>query len=132
MGRNEVAGLLSAAGARVTLHHEHFAPGMPDTEWLPRVGREGWVLLTKDQGIRQKPAEREILLAAGVRSFILSAGNLAGAAMGNAFVTALKRMVRMVHSEPGAFVATVDARGKVAFIQRGCRRRARASGRSPS
>jgi hypothetical protein len=68
----------------VVLHDEVFAQGAPDEEWLPEVGRRGWVLLTKDDRIRSTTAQREILLAAGVRAFILSGANLPGPAMAQA------------------------------------------------
>jgi len=113
-----VAQALSAAEARIVLHHEHFDPGTPDVEWLPRAAREGWVVLTKDQGIRRKAAEREILLGSGARDFILSGGNLTGAQMGQAFVAGLRRMARVACGEPGAFIATVSVSGIVKVIQR--------------
>lgn len=49
--------VLTAAGLRVERHADHFAPNTPDEEWLPRVGRAGWVALTHDGRIRYKPNE---------------------------------------------------------------------------
>ena len=43
---------LRAAGAQVEIHDDNFPQGALDVEWLPEVGRRGWVLLPKDREIR--------------------------------------------------------------------------------
>ena len=48
IGRYVVAEALRAAGARVEVHLDHFPGDKPDTEWIPVVGQNGWVLITKD------------------------------------------------------------------------------------
>jgi hypothetical protein len=39
-------------------------------DWLPEIGRRGWILITKDSKIMRKESERRALLAANVRAFI--------------------------------------------------------------
>lgn len=51
LGRYTVADKLRAAGARVEAHIDHFPQAAPDTEWIPEVGRRGWVLITRDKNI---------------------------------------------------------------------------------
>ena len=51
--------------------------GTPDAQWLPIVGGLGLVVITRDKKIRSRPAEAELVVAAGIRGFVLtSAGDL--------------------------------------------------------
>jgi hypothetical protein len=92
LGRHQVATALRNAGARVEVHDAHFRPDCPDDEWLPEVGRRGWVVLTKDARIRYRPSERSALERAGVVAMVLTAGNLTGAEMAKLFVKSLGRI----------------------------------------
>ncbi len=38
-----------------------FPTNAKDTEWIPRVGQEGWVLVTADKNILRNRAERDAL-----------------------------------------------------------------------
>lgn len=49
VGRYQVAEALRSAGATVEVHLDHFPGDAPDMQWIPEVGRRGWVLITKDQ-----------------------------------------------------------------------------------
>jgi hypothetical protein len=66
---------LISAGYDVRSGLAHF-PGIPDVDWLPRVGQERWVLLTKDKDIRRRPIEVEALLAGRVTAFVLTVTDL--------------------------------------------------------
>jgi hypothetical protein len=73
---------MRALGLVVHTMRSVFGPGaeetVPDTVWLEKVGRAGWVALTKDDAIRRRPAELEALVAHGVRAFCLTNANLTG------------------------------------------------------
>ena len=47
--------------------------GTPDAQWLPIVGELGLVVITRDKKIRSRPAEAELVIAAGIRGFVLPA-----------------------------------------------------------
>src|SRR5205085_2002480 len=68
LGHRLVA-LLRGAGMRVIAHDEVFAQGTADAVWLSRAGAEGWVVLTKDQGIQKRPNEFAAVVNARVRQF---------------------------------------------------------------
>jgi hypothetical protein len=55
---------------------EKFDPATPDEEWLPRVAREGWVLVTADERMRKRPAQRLVLQACGITGLFLFKGFL--------------------------------------------------------
>ena len=75
MGRS-LGRRLAAEGLRVVLHDDEFDQGTPDQEWLPVVGARGWVVLTKDGRLRFRPLEKEALIAANVRVFVFTGGNV--------------------------------------------------------
>jgi hypothetical protein len=86
-----VAEALRRSGCSVEIHDQHFHQAAKDTDWLPEVGRRGWVVLTKDRQIRTRQNELIALLSAGVAAFVLTAADLSGPEMASAFVRALHR-----------------------------------------
>lgn len=52
LGRGPVVSALRAAGVQTHAHDDHFAQDTLDVDWLTEVGRQGWVVLTKDKNIR--------------------------------------------------------------------------------
>lgn len=93
------------------IHDEHFPPDARDSDWLPEVGRRGWVVLMKDKRIRRNRLERDALLSAGVRAFVLTSGNLTGPEMAQVLAAHLVRMARILRGNPGPFVAGVSRSG---------------------
>jgi hypothetical protein len=73
------------------------------------------VILTRDERIRYRPAERTALIRAGVAAFVLVARKMTGQEMAAAFVAALPAMKRLVGSRARPFVATVG-RGAVRVV----------------
>jgi PIN like domain len=45
--------------------------GLDDEDWLPEVGRNGWVIFGRDQHILDRELELRAYLAAGVHMFLL-------------------------------------------------------------
>ena len=115
MGR-AIGKRLQAEGAQVELHDDHFAPGTPDTEWLSVVGAKGWIVLTKDTRIRYRPNEKQALLGAGVRAFVFTSGSLSGSQMADAIAAALPKMIEVLETHTGAFVARITATSDVAIL----------------
>lgn len=107
LGKHKVPDALRAVGARVEIHDAHFPPNAKDTDWLPVVGKRGWVVLTKDDRIRYRQHERAALLGARVRAFVLTNRNLSGDEMAAIFVGMLEKMKKVIRREPSGFVATV-------------------------
>ncbi len=114
LGRHQVPTLLRAAGLRLhTLAEVYGVPAdeaVTDVEWLALVGSEGWPVLMKDERIRYRTAEREALIAHGVRAFCLTGGNLRAADMADHFLGALDEIVE-AYKDPGPFLYAVSGRG---------------------
>ena len=102
---------LAGAGVCVEPHGKHFRHDAPDTEWLSEVGRRGWVVLTKDKRIRYNPLEKQALLAAGVRAFFLTCGDMSGPDMAALFVRHLPAIERIARKAPGPVIALVSRSG---------------------
>ena len=106
LGR-ELGKALIDAGAEVRLHDDIFAPDVPDQNWLEQVGQYGWVVLTKDKNIRLRRLEIEALIAAKVRAFVLTSGNLTGEEMSQIFVRNLSKIIALVETNAPPFIAKV-------------------------
>jgi hypothetical protein len=48
LGQKVIAEKLRDAGATVEIHDHHFPQNALDEDWISEVGKQGWVVLTKD------------------------------------------------------------------------------------
>ena len=62
---------LKAFGEDVVHLQEIFPENAEDPEWLARIGSEGWLLVTRDNRIRFRPAEWTALKEHGVGAFFM-------------------------------------------------------------
>lgn len=104
---------LIRAGLAIEIHDDHFARDEDDRVWLRTVSEWDWVVLTKDQRLRYRPLEIAVLRASKGRVFVLTAGNLRGLEIAAAFLAALPRIFKVLHSRRGPFVARVSRSGHV-------------------
>lgn len=113
LGRRYVAEALKALGLglKVEIHDDHFPLDASDEEWLSEVGKRNWVVLTKDKRVRKIALEREALLRAGVRAFVLTTGNLQGPEMARVFVSHRKRIIHLARTRAAPFIAGVTRSG---------------------
>jgi hypothetical protein len=106
LGKSIVAGL-RAAGLQVLsmadVYGEKAAQLLPDEVWLRDAGENDWVVLTKDDVIRRRPAERDALTEAEVRVFCLTNRNMRAAAQTERFVANRHRIVRQAR-KPGPYI----------------------------
>ena len=116
LGRQVVPQALRNAGEQVIAFRERFAGGTKDPVWLREVGRNGWVLLTKDSRIRYRRNEMQALLSSGARSFVLVSRNLPGLEMAEIFVKALPAIKKMCVRQPAPFIAHVWRGGNVVLM----------------
>jgi predicted nuclease of predicted toxin-antitoxin system len=117
LGGRVIAEALRASGAQVEVHDKHFASDAPDVEWLAAVGKQGWVVLSKDARIRRDAFEREALRSASVKAFFLTQQGLTGEEMAQIFVAALPGMVTRASRQPGPFVYTLSRGGVFAHVK---------------
>lgn len=97
LGKSIVEGL-RATGLTVhsmaNIYGERRAQLLADEVWLRDAGKNDWIVLTKDDAIRRRPAERDALTGAAVRVFCLTNRNLRGAEQTERFVSNRHRILR--------------------------------------
>jgi len=118
LGKIRIATALRQAGVLVHIHEDYFPPNAKDEYWLTQVGRNGWIVLTKDHRIRYRNLEREALMNAGVGAFILTAGDLQGEEMAQIFVKALPAIAKFLRKHKKPFIAKVARSGSVSMLFR--------------
>jgi hypothetical protein len=81
-----------------------------DVDWLAVAGSSRWPVFMKDERIRYRSAEREVLLRHGVRAFCLTGGNLRAADMAAQLLGAMDDIADAC-DRPGPFLYSVSGRG---------------------
>lgn len=91
------------------VYGERQAQQLPDEVWLRDAGANGWIVLTKDDRIRRRPAEREAMIEATVRVFCLTSARLRGVDQTRRFVDNRHRIMRQAR-KPGPYIYAVYAK----------------------
>lgn len=106
--------LREAYEGAVVAHDDRFPQDSDDQTWLTEAGVRNWIVLTKDEKIRYRPGEREVLLAAEVPVFCLHPSRgMTGEEMAQAFVVALPKIIRISEVESGGFMRGVNRKGEI-------------------
>jgi len=86
-----------------SIYGEARAQHIDDEVWLRRAGREGWIVLTKDDKIRRRPVEMEAFSKAGVRVFCLTRAGLKAEEQARHFVSNINRILQRAQ-KPGPYI----------------------------
>jgi hypothetical protein len=107
LGRRHLAQALADLGLTVhtmaSVYGEQAAQGLEDERWLADVGRHDWIVLMKDDAIRRRPSERDVLAAAKVRAFCLTNAQLRASEQSARFVGNIERITRQAE-KPGPYI----------------------------
>lgn len=110
LGRHAVPDALRTDGWLLRTHLEVFGSRdeeVPDTEWLEFCGNEGLIVLTKDQRIRYRPAEIEVVVRFDVKMFALANRNLKAEEQADRFIRHRSRLDAAA-LENGPFIYSVQ------------------------
>jgi predicted nuclease of predicted toxin-antitoxin system len=113
LGKKLIATAFQSSGIAVEIHDDHFAKDAQDVDWLPEVGKQGWVILTKDARIGKNHLERMAVTNAGISMFTLASQNLSGKEMADIFLGSITKMQEFVRTHPAPFIAKVYRDGRV-------------------
>jgi predicted nuclease of predicted toxin-antitoxin system len=116
LGRIKLATALREAGLNIEVHDSHFAQDATDEEWLAAVGKNGWVVFTKDQRIRYHSRELGALISHGVRAFVLTAHNVTAEEMAAIFLRARGKIEKFLSSNNGPFMVAVARSGSLRVL----------------
>jgi predicted nuclease of predicted toxin-antitoxin system len=76
LGQNLVIGLQALGYTNIEHIHDTFQEGVIDEEWLEYVGKNGYILITKDKRIRKNPKEKAALLKHKIVAFYLGGSQM--------------------------------------------------------
>jgi hypothetical protein len=107
---------MRAIGARVEHAGGAFPRGIEDQVYLTHCGRNGWIVLTRDQRIRRRPLERAALRAAGVAAFAFTAGQATAEETAQAIVPLLEKMANIAISETKPFLYIFGITGRLTRV----------------
>ena len=103
----QVVAALREAQLTVETHAAWFRHDTPDEIWLTVVGYFDWVVLKRDKNIGRNAIELDALLDAGVKSFVMSSGQLKDVENAAIFIRALPKIFETIDSSDFAFIAKV-------------------------
>ncbi|MGH1396088.1 MAG: hypothetical protein ACRAVC_18970 [Trichormus sp.] len=107
LGKKTIAEKLRSAGIAIEIHDDHFVQDAKDEEWLPEVGKRGWVVLTKDGKISRNSLERIAVAGAHIKMFALASQGLSGDNMATIFLESIPLIQEFVRKHPAPFIAKV-------------------------
>jgi len=116
LGQKIIAERLRQSGLKVEIHDHHFPQNALDEDWLSEVGERGWIVLTKDDRIRYRPAALEAYRRNKVQVFIFGSGEMKAQEMADAFVKALPKLLRFARNKPAPFFARISRAGLVSSL----------------
>jgi PIN like domain len=108
--------VLRATGLKVERHDDHFSPLTQDDEWLPIIGRKGWIAVTRDARIRYSPLALRVSMESGVRLFVM-VGKLTASESPEIFLKWRKQIEAFAEAESAAFIAKVRRDGVHLWIR---------------
>jgi len=107
---------LKAFGEEVEHLRESFSEDAPDTAWLPYVGRNNMVLLTRDMRIRYHPVEIKSLKRHNVGAFFVTGKNLNRCRIIQLVVRKWPDMKKIAENKNPPFAYKVPWRGQIKNI----------------
>jgi hypothetical protein len=72
--RDALAPVAAKSSALVVLHTVYYPRETKDPVWMPMAAEHRWAVISCDVSVKRRPAERDILMNAGVCMYILRGG----------------------------------------------------------
>jgi len=116
LGQKVIAERLRQCGVQVEIHDDHFPQNAQDEDWISEVGKSGWVVLTKDDRIRYRPAALAAYRRHYVKVFVFGSGEMKAQEMADAFVKALPKISRFALTKATPFFARISRSGGVSIL----------------
>ena len=112
-----MAAILRAAGLKVIVHDDHFPQDSKDPEWLAAAGKNKWIVVTRDEHIRYRVAEKQAIRRWKVRAFVLVArGNLRIEVLADILLKALPKIRRLATKQSPPFIAKIWRDGSIGLL----------------
>ena len=117
---NRLGDALTKASIQFTPHHDHFEQACLDVDWLPVVGKKGWVVVTRDKNIRRKPNELQAFKENNVLAIVLSSGSSSQASAADTAELLLKllpKLMRKIQASKPPIMLTVTILGTISAVK---------------
>lgn len=117
---NRLGETLTTAGIDFTPHHDHFEQACPDVDWLPVVGKNGWIVITRDKNIRRKPNELQAFKENNVLAIVLSSGSSSqssAADTADLLQRLLPKLMRKIQASKPPTMLTVTLMGTISSVK---------------
>jgi hypothetical protein len=108
--------LTNSSGYPSQRHVDNFDIRAKDEFWLPKVGARGWILVTKDWRIQQRPILREAIMNANVRAFVFREQRLSLGVMVAILNLAMPKMLNAINRYEAPFIFAVEMNGEITPI----------------
>jgi PIN like domain len=111
---------LTTAEIDFTPHHDHFEQACPDVDWLPVVGKNGWIVITRDKNIRRKPNELQAFKENNVLAIVLSSGSSSQASAADTaelLLRLLPKLMRKIQASKPPQMLTVTVLGTISAVK---------------
>ena len=108
---------LREASIPFIVHDDKFPKDCADVDWLPVVGREGWVVITRDKNIRRKPNELQAFKTANVVAFALASGNASAEDTARLVVGLYPQILRKVRGANPPAMFSVSLAGTISPVR---------------
>ncbi len=105
-----------ASSCRTEIFADHFKLDTRDVNWLPEIGRKGWILVTKDWRIQQRRLERDAIINAGVRAFVLRQASLSRRAIIELLTLSMPAMLKNIGKYHAPFIFALDLTGTLTSL----------------
>ena len=79
-------------------------PATEDLEWIPRVTREGWSIISRDRHIEAYPAERDAVIAHSAKMFTIASNEKLDLWHQLEILMTRWRDIERLSEEPGPFI----------------------------
>lgn len=113
LGRHQLRDALAASGRIVHTMRSVYGPGVEeevsDEIWLQDAGQREWLVLTKDDRIRRRPAELDAIVRFGVRVACLTNASLTGPQQVQRIMANINRIDQR-WLKPGPWIVAVHER----------------------
>ena len=115
VGCAEVCAAFDANKIKYKLHRNYANPHTHDDTWLPRVGKNAWVLLTTDDKMQHRGNEAHAIREFRVRSFVFKSHKI-GTDMAKFLLEAMPAMRRFCGQHNAPFIAFIQDNLKIRLI----------------
>ncbi|PHQ35186.1 PIN-like domain-containing protein [Rhodopirellula bahusiensis] len=116
MGKH-IAQAIIDAGYDAIHHDDKFGPTTPDTEWLKEVGKNGWLVISRDEKIGKNPSELIALIDAQVHAFFFILQQQSSQVVIDAVIRCLPHMLEIAKRKSPPTLAIINKHGKLERLE---------------